>query len=99
MIGWGAAVAHSEDGVSKNEGGQKDEKEVEYWVGSGNRRGLADRRSRSRAGLAVWSGGPEPASGATDRQAEDSGSYAADAGRFATGERGRRCRVQSVSSH
>jgi len=51
MIGWKADVAHSRGRSEvRNEGGQKNEKEVEHWVGSGNRRGLGDRHSRSRAG-------------------------------------------------
>ena len=44
---------------------KKDEEDVEYLVGSGNRRGIAGMRewSCSGAGFAAGTGKPEPASG------------------------------------
>src|SRR3984893_3922648 len=91
--------SHEEDRV-KEEGNEekRDEKDAEYLVGSGNRRGIAGIRdwSRSGTGFAMRPGRPEPASGAAERQTEDPGGYTADAGRAGAGKCGRRCRVQSL---
>jgi hypothetical protein len=54
---------------------KKDEKDVEYLVGSGNRRGIAGMRewSCSGAGFTAGAGKPEQASGPAERQTEDPG--------------------------
>jgi len=53
---------------ARREEEKKDEKEVEYLVGSGNPHGAADIHdwSRDGAGIAVGRGRAEPTSGAAD---------------------------------
>src|SRR5258708_889973 len=85
--------------AGRREQEKKDEKELEYLVGSGNRRWIAGMRERSRGGtrFAEWPGKPEQASGPAERQTGDAGSYTSDVGHARAGECGRRYGVQGLS--